>query len=211
MSDNKLYFCCSNCDELVKIPSPVKKGRYKCPNCSHYIYSYHPDMFEKVFALNFAALILFFVTNYFPFLTFNVLGNSSQANFTTSIIYLYNEDQYLMAAAIFFTTLFIPLIRIVTFIVLCGSLYLGFYPKNTPSMLKVIEKILPWGMIDVFLIGVLVSIVKLVKMGDIIPGISMYTFGAMILILAYAQLIFHPHEVWRVVDLENKKAGFEGN
>jgi len=63
-------------------------------------------------------------------------------------------------------------------------------------MLKVLESLLPWGMLDVLFLGILVSIVKLVKMGTIIPGTSLWAFMLMVLILAAAQSIFDPHQVW---------------
>jgi paraquat-inducible protein A len=163
-------------------------------------------MIEKIVAYNLAALILFFVTNYFPFLSFHVVGLVSHANFTTSIYYLFNEGEYLMGGVILMTTIIVPLSRIILYLLLCTPLYFGYFPRYATQKLKLIEKFLPWGMLDVFLVGVLVSIVKLVKMGTVIPGTSLWAFMIMVFVLAAAQASFNPHQIWDIIGEERDKA-----
>jgi len=197
--------CCHECDELCKIPYPLRIGRYKCPNCGHTLFRHYPGMVEKLYAIHIAALILFLVTNWYPFLTFEVLGNSSEANFTTAVRYLYEEHEYLLTVAVLMTTLVIPFSRIVLFLMLTGPLYHGRMPRYAPHLLKIMENITPWGMLDVFLVGALVSIVKLVKMGTIIPGISLWAFAVLILLLAYGQSIADPHPIWELIEKAQKE------
>jgi paraquat-inducible protein A len=157
-------------------------------------------MIEKMFALSLAALVLFGVTIYFPFLSFRVAGNVSEANFITSIVYLFKEHDWLLGLAVLMTTVVVPLQRIVLFLTLFGPLYFGKVPFYTISSLKVLAHSTPWGMIDVFLVGVLVSLVKLLKMGDVIAGTSLWAFGALVFVMAAMQVTFNPHRVWEIVD-----------
>ncbi len=193
------YYICHECDEISKISTPNRPGRYKCPNCGAKLYTYKPGMIDKLYAYNMAALLLFVLTNYFPFLSFEAAGNASHANFTTAILYLYREEQWLMGTAILLTTVLFPMIRIFTNIVLFGSLFHNYLPVYATQMIKVINTLSPWGMLDVFFLGILVSIVKLVKMGTIIPGISLWAYMTMVLILAAAQAAYDPHEVWEQI------------
>ena len=190
------YHICHECDEISKVSTPHKPGRYKCPRCGTKLYTYKPAMVERLYAYNLAALFLFIVANYFPFLSFHVAGSSSHANFATSIFYLYQDGEWMMALAILMTTIVVPLFRILLYCILFGALFHGFLPRYATQMLKMLEKLLPWGMLDVLFLGVLVSIVKLVKMGTIIPGTSLWAFMLMVLVMAAAQSIFDPHEVW---------------
>jgi paraquat-inducible protein A len=48
---------------------------------------------------------------------------------------------------------------------------------------------------EVFMLGILVSIVKLAKMAQIVPGIAAFSFMALIFILAAAMASL-THEVW---------------
>ena len=190
------YHICHECDEISKISTPDRPGRYKCPRCGTKLYTYKPAMVERLYAYNLAALFLFIIANYFPFLSFHVAGSSSHANFATSIFYLYQDGEWMMALAILMTTIIVPLSRILLYCILFGALFHGFLPRYATQMLKILEKLLPWGMLDVLFLGILVSIVKLVKMGTIIPGTSLWAFMLMVLVMAAAQSIFDPHEVW---------------
>jgi paraquat-inducible protein A len=156
-------------------------------------------MIEKMFALSIAALILFGVTNYFPFLSFHVAGNTSHANFLTSIVYLFKEQEWLLSTVMLMTTLVVPFIRIMLFLTLFGPLYFGYMPRHASLALKILNHSTPWGMLDVFLVGVFVSLVKLVKMGTIIPGTSLWAFMALVFVIAAMQVIYNPHQVWEML------------
>jgi len=199
------YLSCHECDTISRVTDPHREGRFKCPNCKNLLYKNRAGMVEKVFAYNLAALILFAVTNYFPFLSFHVVGNTSHANFTTSIYYLFQDEQYMMGMAILTTTILVPLTRILLYIALFGPLYFGHLPSYATSVLKWLEALLPWGMLDVFLIGVLVSMVKLVKMGTIIPGTSLWAFMIMVFVMAAAQVAFEPHAIWEKIGEQKRK------
>ncbi len=197
--------CCHECDELVKIENPHREGRFNCPVCGSLIMKHKAGMIEKMFPLSMAALILFAVTNYFPFLSFHVAGNTSQANFFTSVLYLFEEHEWLLGTAILMTTLVVPFIRIMLFLLLFGPLYFGHLPRYSIVFLKVLDHSTPWGMLDVFLVGVFVSLVKLVKMGTIIPGTSLWAFMMLVFILAAMQVIYNPHQIWERIS-HNKRA-----
>jgi len=203
MSDH--IVSCHECDELVRISNPYREGRFNCPNCGHLLFRHHAGMVEKMFAYAIAAAVLFWVTNYFPFLSFHVAGNTSHANFFTSIVYLFEEEEWLLALAIMMTTLVVPLIRIVLFLLLFGPLYFKKVPPYAVLFMKILSHSLPWGMLDVFLVGVLVSMVKLVKMGTIIPGESLWAFMALVFVIAGMQVSFNAHTVWETIDRHKRK------
>jgi len=192
--------CCHECDEIVAIKDTNRVGRFKCPVCGSLLFRHKKSMTEKMYALSIAALILFGATNYFPFLSFEVLGNLSHANFFTSVIYLVKEQEYLLGLAILMTTIVIPFFRIVLFLILFAPLYHKHIPSYAKSVLKFLEFSTPWGMLDVFLIGVFVSLVKLVKMGSIIAGTSVWAFGVLVFVLAAMQVTFNPHQIWELID-----------
>jgi paraquat-inducible protein A len=57
--------------------------------------------------------------------------------------------------------------------------------------------VLPWSMMEVFMIGILVSVVKLAGMAKIIPGISLYSFLALIFVLAAMIVSLDSHLIWQ--------------
>jgi len=67
---------------------------------------------------------------------------------------------------------------------------------QAPFFFRYLRKLQPWGMMEVFMLGILVSIVKLAKMAVIIPGTSLYAFAALIFVLAGAISSLDPHLIW---------------
>jgi paraquat-inducible protein A len=60
-----------------------------------------------------------------------------------------------------------------------------------------LQHIQPWGMMEVFMVGILVSVVKLAKMAKIIPGISLYSFLALIFVLSAMTVSLDGHLIWQ--------------
>jgi paraquat-inducible protein A len=73
----------------------------------------------------------------------------------------------------------------------------GRLPKRLPRVLRFLQAIQPWGMMEVFMVGILVSVVKLAKMAKVIPGISLYSFLALIFVLAAMTVSLDSHVIWQ--------------
>ena len=197
---NHRHICCCACDEIVKIQLPEKVGRYKCPTCGHTLFKNYKNSIERSYAISVASFILFIVANYFPILTFNVMGQTSSATFFTAIEYLYRDEDYIMAIAVLMTTIVVPFIFILFSIIVFGMLYHNRIHPIIVPMLRIIEDLKPWGMLDVFLVATLVSIVKLIKMGTIQFGYSFWAFASLVPLMAYANMILDPHRVWEIIE-----------
>jgi paraquat-inducible protein A len=63
-------------------------------------------------------------------------------------------------------------------------------------LMHFLEVIRPWGMMEVYMLGILVSVVKLVKMVTVVPGISLYAFFALIFVVAAGAGTFDSHDMW---------------
>jgi paraquat-inducible protein A len=55
-------------------------------------------------------------------------------------------------------------------------------------------------MLEVFMLGVLVSLVKLTSSFKVIPGVALWSFGVLTLLLAAAAASFSVRDVWARLD-----------
>jgi paraquat-inducible protein A len=69
-------------------------------------------------------------------------------------------------------------------------------PWNLALSFRMVRRFEPWGMMEVFMVGILVAFVKLSKMASIIPGIALYAFMVLIFVLAASAASLDPHIVW---------------
>jgi paraquat-inducible protein A len=55
-------------------------------------------------------------------------------------------------------------------------------------------------MIEVMMLGVLVALIKIADYATVIPGLALFTLGALIFLLAGMQASFDPREVWERIE-----------
>jgi paraquat-inducible protein A len=79
-------------------------------------------------------------------------------------------------------------------------LKLGYVPDLLPLSFRVVSKIWPWGMVEVYLLGALIAFVKLQDIATVYPGLAIYAIGGYVFAISAAVSSFEPGEVWRRVD-----------
>jgi len=68
----------------------------------------------------------------------------------------------------------------------------------------------PWAMVEVMMLGVLVSLVKIADLATVIPGVGMFSLGALIFLFAAITAAFDPEKVWERVRWANGEEPREG-
>jgi paraquat-inducible protein A len=72
----------------------------------------------------------------------------------------------------------------------------GRVAPGAHRILRIVQATRPWGMVEVFLLGVLVSLVKLAHVAVIHPGPALWAFGALMVTMASAAMTFDARAVW---------------
>jgi paraquat-inducible protein A len=75
-------------------------------------------------------------------------------------------------------------------------LKLNIRVKYAIPVFRLFKHIKPWSMMEIYMLGILVSIVKLGKMATIIPGLAVIAFGLLIFVLNFALSSVDSHMVW---------------
>ncbi len=191
---------CPDCDLLNHFPA-VTRRTHLCLRCGAVLYRHRPETIDRSLALACAALILFIMSNSFPFLAMKSGGLIQQTTLISGIVELWREELYALAAVVMLTCLLVPLTQ------MTGLLYilapLKWAARPAPQAHRVFRLILhttPWGMMEVFMLGILVALVKLGKMATIVPGISAFSFVVLILVMAWAVSNLNPGEIWDRLD-----------
>jgi paraquat-inducible protein A len=148
-------------------------------------------------------LILFVVANSFPFLALKSGSLVRETTLITGVVELYKQDMRSVAVLVFLTTIMFPLVQLAGMLYLLLPLKVKLLPWWKPALVfRFIRTLQPWGMMEVFMIGILVSMVKLAKMAKVIPGIAIYSFAVLIIALAAAAASLDPHLVWDRLEID---------
>jgi paraquat-inducible protein A len=191
---------CHECDLLYKRQSLPPGGTARCVRCGAKLYSRKRNSLDRVLALTLTGLILFIVANVYPFLTFRLEAQIQETNLITGIIELYNQGMWIVAGVVLLTSILMPLLELTGMLYVLLPLQFNRQPWKLPIFFRLIRSFKPWGMMEVFMVGILVAFVKLSKMATIIPGIALFAFMTLIFVLAASAATLDPHLVWNRIE-----------
>lgn len=187
---------CHECDLLQQSRALPMGGTARCARCGAVLYRRKRNSLDRVLALTIAGLILFIVANVYPFLTFRLEAQIQETNLITGIIELYHQGMWIVAGVVLLTSIVMPLLELTGMLYVLLPLKFNQRPWKLPFFFRTIRTFKPWGMMEVFMLGILVAFVKLSKMASIIPGMALYAFMILIFVLAASAASLDPHIVW---------------
>ncbi|MCP4626175.1 MAG: paraquat-inducible protein A [bacterium] len=187
---------CHECDLIHRVKPLPEKGIANCTRCGSVLYRHKPNSIDRTLAMSMAGLVLFLLAISFPFLALKTDSQLHQTNLITGIKVLYTQGMRGLAVVVLLTTILAPLAQLMGMLYLLLPLKHNRIPPQFAPIFRFVRGLQPWSMMEVFMLGILVSVVKLAKMAQIVPGIAIFSFFALILVLAAATVSLDPHEVW---------------
>ena len=187
---------CHFCDTLHEATPLAEWIAARCRCCGAVLYENRPASLARVTAFAISALILMVVVNSFPFLTMDAAGIRTTLNLASGARALIHEGSPLLGVALALFTIVTPLLLASGLIYVCGPLLFGRVAPGAIHIAKWLNKTEPWNMIEVFLLGVLVSLLKLDKLADVQFGMGFWAFGAVMLCMAAAISGIDRDELW---------------
>ena len=191
---------CPDCDLLNRLAGPAT-ATLLCARCGAVLRRHRPDSIDRTLALVVAALLLFALANAFPFLAMQTGGLVQETTLLSGVHELWRQDLRLLAALVFCTCVLVPAAQLAGLLTILLPLRLGRRPPpGAARILRLVQAAAPWGMMEVFMLGILVALVKLGHMATIVPGVSVFSFAALIVVMAAALSTLDPALVWARLD-----------
>jgi len=187
---------CHDCDLLQRL-GPIPEGdTAACRRCGSVLRRCRRNSVERTLALALAAAVLFAVANAFPFLSFDMRGQLTETTLVTGVRDLYRQGMPEVAALVGLTTVVAPLLHLSLLIYVLLPTHLNRAPWQWERAFRLLRRVQPWSMGEVFLVGILVAVTKLVDMASVIPGLALWAFALLIVTLAGAMASLDTHAVW---------------
>ena len=191
---------CHDCD-LLQREIPLKPGcAASCSRCGAVLYRNATDSIERTLAYTLAAAVLFVIANVFPIFAIEVQGSRSAINLAGAVHSLWDQQMQSISLLVLLTTILIPALELITMTYLLLPLKFRRVPAGYTFILRMMRIVEPWGMVEVFMLGVLVSLVKLTSSFKVIPGVALWSFAGLTLMLAAVAASFSPRDVWARLD-----------
>lgn len=190
---------CEYCDAVHRKSLLKKNEMAYCLQCGAELERYFKHQYQYLLPLTIAGIILFIMANCFPIVELQMQGIHTQTTLIGSVISLFADRNPFVAFLVFATTFLFPFLQLVLLLLLLVSVNKPFsQPKKTLSLLvRVIRAMQPWSMLEVFMLGVIVAIIKLASLASIIIGVALWAFLALALLLGFL-VSFDPRYFWQL-------------
>jgi paraquat-inducible protein A len=187
---------CHECDLVHRIPPIPARAAARCVRCGSVLLRSKTNSIDRTLAFTLAGLVLYVVACTFPFLAMENAGIVQETALLTGVFKLYEQKMPALATLVLLTCVVVPLVQMLGLLYIMIPLKRNRPARHTARVLRWFLHLQPWGMMEVFLIGILVSLVKVGKMATIVPGLAVIAFGILIFVLAAAMTALDPHLVW---------------
>lgn len=191
---------CHECDLLHRV-HPLNYGeRAKCSRCGALLWAKKRDNFEHTIIFAVTSLLLFILANVFPFMTFELHGRVQTSHLSTGVVEFFERGMWELGLLVLSASILFPALKILSMLYVLVPLEFNRRPWKAALVFRLVEQCHTWAMMDVYLLGVIVAVVKLADLATLVPGVAIYAFGALILTLAAADSALDPHAVWEKME-----------
>lgn len=194
------HIACIECDLLVRV-GPLRGGqRAACPRCGHVLTSVADDGPTRSLAWALAACVLLVVANAFPFLAFEAKGLEEVMTLPRTGVELFRDGRVVLAALVLGPIVAVPALMLATML----ALLVPIRRRRPAPWLVPAGRLLfllgPWSMVEVFVIGVLVSLVKIAAMATVVLGISFWAYVGFAICFTAALSSLDRFQMWREIE-----------
>jgi len=198
LPESRALVACHECDALVRDRTLPPGSVARCPRCGGLLHRARRHSIDRTLAFVMAGLVLFALANAYPFMTFRLEGREQDATLMTGAVELWEGGFEPLGVLVFLTSVGFPAFWLLGLLYVLLPLKLEQHPaRHFGPVFRFIQTVAPWGMLEVYLLGVLVAIVKLSEMATLVPGIAFWSFCALIIVTTAASATLDPPAVWR--------------
>ena len=200
---SKDVVACPDCDLLQRIPALPPGGTACCQRCGRKLATCKPGSIERTTALAVAAAIAFLLANLEPLMGLSVAGRESSTTIAGGAWQMWVQGEKIAALLIALFGVIAPAVQIGFLLVILFSVRRPPAPRWIGTLLRWVEIAGAWSMVEVMLLGILISLVKIAALARVIPGVGIFATGGLILLLAAMSSSFDPREAWSRVRWAN--------
>ena len=181
------------------MPVLARRAAACCVRCDSVLRQDRTDPAGRSLALACAALLLFLLAATLPLLDLDLAGGR-QTRLVTGPEALRQDGMWEIGIVVLSTTMLAPLLKLLAMIYVLVGLRLTRPPLHLASVFRWVERLGPWSMIEVFMLGVFVAYTKLSDLAPVHVGGAVYALGALMLMMAAADAVLDHDAIWEKIE-----------
>jgi len=197
-------YACPDCDLLIE-SLEIKAGYVsQCPRCKTVLE--HPMHFSLRYSFFcvFSGLILYFPAVLLPIMKFSMMGQTQSLSVFDCVYNLFLKGHFAIASTVFFVLMLAPLVKMILLMFISSRVYYHTKSYYLALCFKWYQQLNEWAMLDVFLLAMIVSVIKLRDDGVIEPGFGLYAFILLLLSNTFQTQLLNKKLIWSLVENHGK-------
>ncbi len=187
-----LTLTCHQCGAVYSRPELEPDQWAQCVRCHSVLESYAAFTPTAWLAVILTAFISLFFANIYPVATLYLQGQGQAATFFDAVSVVWRDGYQEVAIVTFAAGFLLPVFHLCLLAAVLLPLSFGRLPVYFEWAIKIIDYLKPWCMVPVFLVGILVSVVKLAGLASLVVGVGLFaTACATVFITSLSRLGEH--------------------
>ncbi len=196
---------CPDCDLLLRAKKPRPGEKLYCPRCHCTLDAPVEDSVEKTMALSLTGLLLFPPAIFLPLLTLDILGLESTGSIFASAQAMVKSGFLFTGLAVYVTSIIVPFIKLLLLFVISAQIRFKRCDAGTIFMFKTYRRLDEWGMLEVYMIGILVTIIKLLHMAKIEYDVGFFCFIGLLCATLLSSSFLDENYFWNQIHLQTSQ------
>ncbi|MFK2823754.1 paraquat-inducible protein A [Arcobacter sp. YIC-80] len=163
--DTKNIVECYGCGLFVEKRKKTWDKKIKCPRCSSKLSIENNHSLDSLFYA-ISALLLFVLLNIYPLISLDINNSHLKSTLYDTILTLFEQNLFFVALIVFFTIFLAPVLNSIIIIFSFIQIHTNIKLFTNTLLHDSLNFFKHWGFIEVFIISVIVTYIKLVGMAD---------------------------------------------
>ena len=164
MTENT-FVVCRECDLICRAPSLARGQAASCPRCRARLLQHSRASLDQALALSLTTAVLFLIMNSFPLLAMHLQQTTRATTLFGAALAMWDSEMHVLALLVILTTICAPALQIAL------ELYVLLQVRRANTLhvhtMRWLEKLRPWSMVEVFMLGLLVALVKPLLLSEV--------------------------------------------
>jgi paraquat-inducible protein A len=191
---------CHGCDLLVEEGNIPPRSKAICPRCGSFLYEPKENTVNNSLALVITGLLLLWPAISMPIVEMTILGDTSFNSLLNASIKIYQAGYAWVAFVVFFTSILAPAAKLLVLLTVLLHIKSKRHTKLLPRLFRYYVKLDTWEMLDVYIIAMLVSVIKLFDIAAIHGGLGLYCFVGLLLTSILVTVKLDKKQIWESIE-----------
>lgn len=180
-----------------------------CPRCGATLHARKPASLARTWAFLLAAMVLYIPANILPIMDTSSLFGTQRDTILSGVAFLWTSGSYALAALVFFASIMVPLVKMISLAVLAISVqrHAKRRCRTRTRLYRLVEFAGRWSMLDIYVVTLLVALVQASTLASVHAGPGAAAFGAVVVLTMFAAASFDPRLIWDNATEQNKPKG----